>query len=109
MGSGPSSTQNTFLMYSRSQGFTEELLVGSLSSIPRWRFARKLEGCGDEANVRRVPEAMDAFRESTVKILSGSNTIAEFLVNREDCAPRIKLKLYAALTRSLLYMERKDV
>ena len=84
-------------------------MAGALSSIPRWRFARKLEGCGEEANVRRVPGATDSFRESTAEIFPGPNTVVEFLVNREDYAPMIKLKLYAALTRSLLYMEKKDV
>ena len=86
----------------------EDLLVGSLSSIPRWRFARKLEGRGDEPNDKRVPDAMEALSKSTKDVLDGSNVVVEFLINREPCAERIRLKLYAALTRSMLYMEKKD-
>ena len=96
------------MTYSRSESLTEELLVGSLSSIPRWRFARKLEGRGEEPITRRVPDAMDAFLRSSSEIITGLNTVVEFLINRETSAPRIKLKLYAALTRSILYLEKKD-
>ena len=86
-----------------------DLLVGALSSIPRWRFARKLEGRGEEPNTRRVPDSMEALSSSTTDILNGPNVVVEFLINREPGAERIKLKLYAALTRSMLYMEQKDI
>lgn len=96
-------------MYSRRDTFTEDLLVGALSSIQRWRFSRNLEGKGEEPNIRRVPDAMGALRASTRHILTGSNVVVEFLISREPGAARIKLKLYAALTRSMLYMEKKNL
>ena len=59
------------MTYSRSEAFTEELLIGSLSSIPRWRFARKLEGLGEEPITRRVPDAMESFIRSSSEIITG--------------------------------------
>ena len=52
---------------------------------------------------------MEALSNSTKDVLSGSNVVVEFLINREHCEERIRLKLYAALTRPMLYMEKKDI
>ena len=97
------------LMYSRGDAFKEELLIGALSSVPRLRFARALEGRGEGPTVRRVPDAMGAIRGSSREILTGPHTVTGFLLNREVDAPMIRLKLYASLTRSILYMEANDI
>ena len=85
-----------------------ELIVGALSSIPRWRFARAIGVRECDTYTPRLGNALDTFYTSTCEVVEGRNLLAEHLVNRERESGAIRLTLYAALVRAYLYLADKN-
>ena len=85
-----------------------DVLIGSLSAIPRWRFARALCSEDIDATDNRSTQALSAFYESTSEILDSKNIVVEHLVNRETDAGLVRLMLYGALMRCYLYLAEKN-
>ena len=100
------------LAFSRSEQFHEDILIGSLSSIPRWTYARTIEERECECSFQRTNKALEALLESSRKIITGRNPVFEHFPNREDNGERIRLSLslyiYYALMRTALYLNEKN-
>lgn len=96
------------VQFSRSEDFFEGILIGSLSSIPRWRYAATLEAKGRKASCARTSDALQALLRSTRVILSGKNVLCEFLINRDSSHEVFRLALYSSLMRASLYMSEKN-
>ena len=103
-------TQRTrsVVTFSRSEDFYENILIGSLSSIPRWKYARKLEEINHVEGKSRTAEASAVILESTRSIIKGENFTVEHFINREPNQNKIRLSLYAALLRTALYLSEKN-
>ena len=93
--------------YSRSDEFYGEILIGSLSAIPRWRYARVLEVKGRDPGCARTQEALQALLESTKEVISGENALCEFLIpGKSDALAR--LALYSSMMRTAFYISEKN-
>ena len=93
---------------SRANTLYVELVVGALSSIPRWHFARALGVRECDSYSPRLGNALDKFYTSTREVVEGRNILVEHLVNRERESGVIRLTLYASLMRSYLYLSDKN-
>ena len=85
-----------------------DVLIGSLSAIPRWSFARALCSEDIDATAHRSTQALSAFYQSASEILDSKNIVVEHLVNRETDAGVVRLMLYGALMRGYLYLAEKN-
>ena len=97
------------LNFSRSEGFRENILTGSLSSIPRWCYARKLEALIRDPKTPRATEALGALLESTRGIIRGENYTVNHFIGRDCNRGRLRLCLYTSLMRTALYLSEKNV
>ena len=88
--------------------FYESILIGSLSSIPRWRSSLALSDSTAEAGAPRATEALVALLESTRGIVSGDNYTVENFVNVEADQGGIRLSIYAETMRTALYLSEKN-
>lgn len=82
--------------------------MGSLSSIPRWRYADVLEALGRETGTPRSEEALMALLDSARGIIIGKNFLVEKMVNNDKSSGAIRICLYAALMRTAIYLSEKD-
>ena len=62
--------------------FFTDVAAGSLSSIPRWRFAWVLEAQAEEAHSPRTGNALRAFLLPTCEISQGKNLLVAHIANR---------------------------
>ena len=53
------------LTFPRSEEFYESILIGSLSSIPRWEYARSVEEKECKDAFKRTDKALGALLESS--------------------------------------------
>ena len=63
------------LDFSRSDEFYEHILLGSLSSIPRWRCDAALDAVDREPGAARSDEALMDLLDSTRGIVSAENCL----------------------------------
>ena len=96
------------LEFCRSDEFYEHILLGSLSSIPRWRYAAALDAVDREPGAARTEESLMDLLDSTREIISGKNYLVEHLVCNDKNPTRIRLALYASLMRSAVYLSEKN-
>ena len=96
------------LAFTRGEKFHEDILIVSLSSIPRWVYARVIEEKESEDSSQRCNRALRAFLESSREILKGKNQVVEHFLKQEDNEGGIRLSLYAALMRTALYLNEKN-
>ena len=94
--------------FSKSEEFYENILIGSLSSIPRWRYARALADRKAGQGEPRTTNALSALFESTKTILKGENYTVEHFVNREANQNLIRLSIYASIMRTAVYLSEKN-
>lgn len=94
--------------FSQSEECYESILVACLSSIPRWRYARKLSSKKAEENAPRTIEALAVLLESTRSIVKGEDPTVEHFINREENHMRIRLSTYASIMRTTLYLSEKN-
>ena len=94
--------------FSRGEEFFESIPIGPLSSIPRWKYARKLSERGAEPGASRTIDALSTLLESTRTIAKGENYTVEHFVNREENQDRIRLSIYASMMRTALYLSEKN-
>ena len=92
------------LGFSQIESPPEEIIVSATSSIHRKIYDRELESNKIRYESARTSNDIEAFAHSTEEIIRGLNTTVDFLVNRESNAHAIKLMLYAALARDVLYL-----
>ena len=96
------------LDYTRSIKFHSDICIASLSSIPRWRFARALEDREATGTSPRLGTAMRAFYASTCSIIRGGDLLTEHLINRDPNAGTLRLSLYGSLMRAYLYLAERN-
>ena len=96
------------VQFAGSEEFYESILVGPLSSIPRWKYARALEAKDIKEGVSRTAEASAALVESTSDIIRGGNCVVQHFIDREEKQDLLRLSLYAALMRTALYLSEKN-
>ena len=92
------------LAYTKNDALYSDACVGSLSAIPRWRFARVLESRGEEGATPRLDNALSAFYDSTSKMTWGSNVLTEHILNKDPSAANLRMLLYGSLMRAYLYL-----
>ena len=97
------------LKFPRSEEFMGNILMGSLSSIPSWAYARKLEALNRDPKTPRTTDALGALLESTMGIIRGGNFTANHFIDRECGRTRLRLCLYTSLMRTALYLSEKNV
>ena len=68
------------VLFSKSDEFYEYILVGALSAIPRWRYARALEVKDREPGCAGTEDALQALLESTNGIIGGRMSYAGILL-----------------------------
>ena len=95
------------LEYVRSPKFFTDISIGALSAIPRWKFARVLEGKNEDGFYPRLSKALDAFYRETCDISQGNNALVEQVVTRDPSAGTLRLTLFGALMRAYLYLAEK--
>ena len=96
------------LEFSRSEKFHEDILIGSLSSIPRWVYARVIEGEEREDSYKRANRALEEFLESSREIINGQNQVVEHFLGGIEGEGDMRLSLYSALMRTALYLNEKN-
>ena len=97
------------LDFSTSDEFYEHILLGSLSSIPRWRYAASLDAVDREPGTARSDKALMDLLDSTREIICGKNFLVEHLVSMDKNPLRIRLTLYTSLMRTALYLSEKNI
>ena len=70
------------LTFSRSEEFYEGILIGPLSSIPRWKYDRVIEAAGREDGFPRTDDALNALLGISRGVISGRNPTVGHCVNR---------------------------
>ena len=95
------------LEYVKDSKFFMDVVIGALSAIPRWKFARVLEAKAEDTYSPRLGNAMRAFYSSTCEILQGKNVLVEHILNREPECGVIRMALYGAIMRSYFYLAEK--
>ena len=99
----------TVIEYTQSEKFYSDVCIASLSSIPRWSFARVIEEREEKKGTSsRLGSALRAFYITMCKMVSGRDLLTEHLVNRGPSAGVLRLSLYAPLMRAYLYMAQKN-
>ena len=96
------------VQFSRSEDFYGDILIGSLSSIHRWRYASTLEAKDRRTSCARTSDALQALLRSTKEIVGGKNVLCEFLINRDSPNAVFRLTLYSSLMRAELYISEKN-
>ena len=84
------------LEFARSPKFSKSLLIATITSQPRWRYARAL---GSEFNAESgvgAPRAIKGLLKTTRSIIEGKDEFAEFFLNREDDHSDIRTEIWAA-------------
>ena len=95
------------LEYTEAETFGIDVCAGSLSSTPRWRFARALEVRETDGTSPRLGNALLPFYESTRNITRGGNALTEHIFER-GVKCRIDQAIFVrAIIREYLYLAGK--
>ena len=93
--------------YSGTEDFFEDILIASLSAIPRWRYARTLESIGRDQGSARTADSLRALLVSTREIIEGENSLCDHLINECGSQWVLRMCLYSSLMRTALYISEK--
>ena len=96
------------LEFAKTEEFFTNISVGSLSAIPRWRFARVLEVKAGDSHSPRLGNALGAFYLSTCEIAQGKNLLVEHIINRETHHGVLRMVLFGSIMRAYLYLAEKS-
>ena len=96
-------------LFSKSDEFYEDILVGALSAIPRWRYARAIEVKGREPGCARTEDSLQALLGSKKEIIGGRNALCEYLIRRGWADAIVRLSLYSSLMRASLCISEKMI
>ena len=94
--------------FARSEDSHDDIIVGSLSSIPRWRYASALDAKARNPGCARTEEALQELLESTKEIIGGKTFLCEYLINRDASDAVFRLAFYSSLMRAALYISEKN-
>ena len=90
------------LNFSRSEEFYENILIGPLSSIPRWCYARKLESLNRAPETPRTTEALGALLGGKRGVIHGENYPVNHFIDRDCNSGRLRLFIYLVDARGAL-------
>ena len=90
------------LTFSRSEEFYEGILIGPLSSIPRWKYDRVIEAVGREGGFPRAADSLNALLESSRVIITGRNSTLGHFFNRGGVEGNYALFVFDAHATSAL-------
>ena len=70
------------LDFTQGRAYSWNVLIATISALPRWRFARPLEADERDGADTRLISAQKSYYISCQEIVLGMNHFAEFFINR---------------------------
>ena len=79
------------LEFTQGRSYSWNVLIATISALPRWRFARSLEADECDGCDSRLISARKSYYISCQEIVLGLNHFAEFFINRGILALPVQL------------------